>query len=141
MPKRKAAWSSWNYLSPEGDDKRQSVSLTYWMNRLQGFDERTSYFVTLNAYREIEEQYIKKIISYEHPFYDRAAIKAQQQLWKLQGVRNTWYCGSYFGYGFHEDALQSGLAAAEALGGARRPWNVLDESGRIHLQPTRELAA
>jgi len=141
MPKRKAAWSSWNYLSPEGDDKRQSVSVTYWMNRLQGLDERTPYFVTLNAYREIEEQYIKKIISYEHPFYDRAAIKAQQQLWKLQGVRNTWYCGSYFGYGFHEDALQSGLAAAEALGGVRRPWNVLDESGRIHLQPTRELAA
>ncbi|MGA0393695.1 MAG: NAD(P)/FAD-dependent oxidoreductase [Rhodospirillales bacterium] len=141
MPKRKAVWSSWNYLSPINDRNGKQVNVTYWMNRLQGIDERTPLFVTLNPHRDIEEQYIKDIILYEHPFYDYAAIKAQRQLWQLQSIHNTWYCGSYFGYGFHEDALQSGLAAAEAIGGVRRPWTVEDESGRIHLTPEQELAA
>jgi predicted NAD/FAD-binding protein len=60
-------------------------------------------------------------------------MEAQTRLWSLQGVRRTWFCGSYFGHGFHEDALQSGLAAAEAMGAPRRPWTVANESGRIHL--------
>ena len=64
---------------------------------------------------------------------DAAAIEAQTRLWSLQGVKRTWFCGSYFGHGFHEDALQSGLAVAEGLGAPRRPWTVRDESGRIHL--------
>jgi predicted NAD/FAD-binding protein len=64
---------------------------------------------------------------------DGAAIAAQRQLWSLQGRRRTWFCGAYFGCGFHEDGLQAGLAVAEALGGARRPWNVVNESGRIWL--------
>ena len=54
-----------------------------------------------------------------------------------QGERNTWFCGAYFGSGFHEDGLQSGLAVAEALGGVRRPWNVANESGRIAISPLR----
>ena len=54
-----------------------------------------------------------------------------ERLWSLQGQRRTWFCGSYFGYGFHEDALQSGLAVAEQLGGTRRPWTVENESERI----------
>ena len=80
--------------------------------------------------------------SYEHPIFDEAAIRAQTKLWQLQGQRSTWFCGAYFGSGFHEDGLQSGLAVAEALGGVRRPWTVPDESGRIHLAPaTRQKAA
>ena len=76
------------------------------------------------------------------PAKNAAAIRAQQQLWSLQGVRNTWFCGAHFGAGFHEDGLQSGLAVAEQLGGVRRPWTVEDESGRIHLPPpTREAIA
>ena len=63
-------------------------------------------------------------------------MRAQRELWRLQGRRRTWFCGSYFGYGFHEDGLQSGLAVAEDIGGVRRPWSVPDESGRIHLAPT-----
>jgi len=59
----------------------------------------------------------------------------------LQGRRHTWFCGSYFGYGFHEDALQSGLAAAEDIGEVRRPWTVANESGRIHLPPLTQQAA
>ena len=60
-------------------------------------------------------------------------MRAQKQLWSLQGGSNTWFCGAYFGAGFHEDGLQAGLAVAEALGGVRRPWNVPNESGRIHI--------
>ena len=63
----------------------------------------------------------------------RHALAAQRDLWQLQGRQNTWFCGSYFGYGFHEDALQSGLAVAEALGGVRRPWTVAGESDRLWL--------
>ena len=61
------------------------------------------------------------------------AIAAQRRLWDLQGVRNTWFCGSYFGAGFHEDALQAGLAVAEVLGGLSRPWTIEGHSDRIHL--------
>ena len=61
-------------------------------------------------------------------------MAAQTKLWSLQGRNRTWFCGAYFGAGFHEDGLQSGLAVAEALGGVRRPWKVEHESGRIHLE-------
>jgi len=61
------------------------------------------------------------------------AMAAQRQLWSLQGRRNTWFCGAYFGSGFHEDGLQAGLAVAEQLGGVRRPWSVPDQSGRIFV--------
>jgi len=64
-------------------------------------------------------------------------MAAQKELWKIQGTRRTWFCGAYWGSGFHEDGIQAGLAAAEALGGVRRPWSVEDESGRIHLEPPR----
>ena len=76
-----------------------------------------------------------------HPYFDRTAPTSQGQLWRLQGHRRTWYCGSYFGYGFHEDALQFGLAVAEQLGGLRRPWSVNGENGRIHLHPNAEVTA
>jgi predicted NAD/FAD-binding protein len=65
--------------------------------------------------------------------FDVAAARAQRELWSLQGQRRTWYCGAHFGAGFHEDGLQAGLAVAEQLGGVRRPWQVPNESGRIHL--------
>jgi len=75
---------------------------------------------------------------YEHPLFDAAAIAAQREFWDIQGARRTWFCGSYLGHGFHEDALQSGLAVAEQLGGVRRPWTVEGESNRIHVR-TRDL--
>jgi predicted NAD/FAD-binding protein len=74
--------------------------------------------------------------------FDAAAGEAQEQLWSLQGVRRTWFCGAYFGAGFHEDGLQAGLAVAEQLGGVRRPWYVAGESGRIRLPaPVKQLDA
>ena len=69
----------------------------------------------------------------EHPIFDAEAIAAQDELWSLQGHRGAWFCGAYFGSGFHEDGLQAGLAVAEALGGVRRPWRVADESARIKI--------
>jgi uncharacterized protein len=67
--------------------------------------------------------------------FNGETLEAQKHLWSLQGADRLWFCGAWFGSGFHEDGLQAGLAVAEQLGGVRRPWNVADESSRIHLKP------
>ena len=72
---------------------------------------------------------------YEHPQFNSETMRAQQDLWSLQGRNNTWFCGAYFGAGFHEDGLQAGLAVAEDLGGFPRPWTATDADGRIHRLP------
>jgi predicted NAD/FAD-binding protein len=144
MPKRRAVWSSWNHT---GGQSMSALCVTYWMNSLQRLPTETQLFVTLNPPRPPRDELYRA--RYHHPVFDQAAIAAQKQLWSLQGQRNTWYCGSYFGAGFHEDGLQSGLAVAEALSGARRPWRVSHENGRIHIpaletapaNPRRSLAA
>lgn len=139
MPKRRAAWSSWNYIGRADHEATESPMVTYWMNALQNIRTSQQWFVTLNPVREPREIWHSE--SYEHPLFDSDAIRVQQQLWSLQGNRHTWFCGSYFGAGFHEDALQSGLAVAEALGSARRPWRVENESGRICLDKAAANAA
>jgi predicted NAD/FAD-binding protein len=128
MPRRKAAWASWNYLGA-GD----GVTVTYWMNRLQQLPTGIPLFVTLNPDRPIRDGAILHVDDYEHPVFDADALRAQQSLWSLQGANRVWYCGAWFGAGFHEDGLQSALAVAEELGGIRRPWSVRDESSRIVL--------
>ena len=133
MPRRRAAWSAWNYLATS--DHSTGPSVTYWMNRLQHLDPSVPLFVTLNPLVEPRLDRVYCQFTYEHPQFDQRAIEAQRQLWTLQGVGNVWFAGAYFGAGFHEDGLQAGLAAAEAMGKVRRPWNVRDESGRIHLGP------
>ncbi len=132
MPRRRRVWSSWNYMTG-GDREGCKLAVTYWMNRLQGFASDRQLFVTLNPHREIEAGAILRQMTYSHPHFDTRAIEAQKELWSLQGRRNTWFCGAYFGAGFHEDGLQAGLAVAEALGGVRRPWTIPEESGRIHI--------
>jgi len=132
MPKTRAAWASWNYTSLDRGDARR-LSVTYWMNRLQNIADRPPIFVTLNPARDIPAKHIVHEQIYEHPLFDTAALKMQRRLWSLQGGRRTWYCGAYFGAGFHEDGLQAGLAVAEALGGVRRPWSVVGESNRVFL--------
>jgi predicted NAD/FAD-binding protein len=101
---------------------------------------RHPLFVTLNPTREVAPSKLIGRYSYTPPLCDPRALDAQQQLWRLQGRRNTWFCGAYFGFGFHEDGLQSGLAAAEGFADVRRPWLVPDESGRIALHPRLEAA-
>ncbi len=131
MPARRRLWSSWNFLGT--DDGRLAVS--YWMNRLQPLATRRDLFVTLNPPRPPRAGSVVATFDYRHPMFDRHAMAAQRRLWTLQGHRRTWLSGSYFGFGFHEDGLQAGLAVAEELGGVRRPWSVADESGRIHRSP------
>lgn len=123
MPRRRKVWSCWNYLSrqPTVDDAR--VSVTYWMNRLQNLDRGRDVFVTLNPLRPPSADTVIAAFDYDHPQFDHAAIVAQNRLGSIQGVNRTWFCGSYCGYGFHEDGLSAGLAVAEALG-ARRPWTI-----------------
>ena len=139
MPKRERVWSAWNYIG-ESTGQDRPLCVTYWMNQLQNLDKRHPLFVTLNPTREIAADKFIRSFSYTHPLFDRKAIEAQQELWRLQGNRHTFFAGSYFGHGFHEDALQAGLAAAEAVGGVRRPWQVANESGRITLAPQLEAA-
>jgi predicted NAD/FAD-binding protein len=146
MPKRRRVWSSWNFIGDRRDGSGRDgdgrpLCVTYWMNRLQSLDPRDPLFVTLNPVREPAAGAVIREFDYSHPFYDRAALATQRDLWSLQGRRRTWFCGSYFGYGFHEDALQSGLAVAEQLGGVRRPWTVAGESDRITVHTDRLVAA
>jgi predicted NAD/FAD-binding protein len=136
MPKNKRAWSSWNYLS-EKNGNQDDVCVTYWMNRLQNLNTDTDYFVTLNPIQMPKDGSILRSFIYQHPIFDTQSMNAQKLLWDIQGRKRLWFCGSYFGSGFHEDGLQSGLAVAEELGGARRPWLVENESGRIRLQGSK----
>ena len=141
MPRRRKVWSSWNYLDGEA---AVGPSVTYWMNRLQGLCTARPLFVSLNPPRPPDPACVLRTDLYAHPQLDAAAARAQRDLWSLQGVRRTWFCGAWFGAGFHEDGLQSGLAVAEQLGGVRRPWSVPNESGRIHIAdvaPPLEAAA
>lgn len=141
MPVRKRAWSSWNYIAQPNVEGEHAVCVTYWMNNLQDLGNADNLFVTLNPVTPPESEHILRTVQYDHPLFDTGTDDAQQQLWRLQGHRNTWYCGSYFGAGFHEDGLQSGLWAAEDAGGVKRPWEVENESGRIHLRPALKEAA
>jgi predicted NAD/FAD-binding protein len=129
MPRRRRAWASWNYIGTA-----DGLCVTYWMNRLQGLSGQ-DLFVTLNPPRPPRPDTLLRSELYEHPIFNPAALRAQRQLWSLQGQGGVWFCGAHFGAGFHEDGLQSGLAVAEQLGGVRRPWTVDNESSRIHLSP------
>jgi predicted NAD/FAD-binding protein len=140
MPRRRRLWASWNYITPKGGAD-QALCVSYWMNSLQPLRTKQDYFVTLNPVGEIAEAHRLATIGYKHPMFNAAAMAAQPDLWSLQGRRRTWFCGSYFGYGFHEDGLQSGLAVAEQLGGVRRPWRVENASDRLHLPGTAETVA
>jgi predicted NAD/FAD-binding protein len=133
MPVSRRAWSSWNVI--ETHDPSRPVTVSYWMNRLQQLDIDRDVFVTLNPAIEPRAGSVFAEFEYTHPMFDGRAVAAQSQLWQLQGEGGLWFCGAYFGAGFHEDGLQAGLAVAEALGGVRRPWNVPDESGRINILP------
>jgi hypothetical protein len=137
MPRRRAVWSSWNYAAERS--RPDALCVTYWMNRLQGIPDTTPLFVTLNPIVAPRPEHLLRTDVYEHPLFDATALRAQRQLWSLQGQRRTWFCGAYFGAGFHEDGLQAGLAVAEALGNVRRPWRVAQESGRIHLRAPEEV--
>ncbi len=141
MPRRRKAWSSWNYMRRADATGARRLFVTYWMNLLQDLPRETPLFVTLNPDREPDPSKVILTQTYDHPLFDTGALRAQKQLWSLQGAGGVWWCGAYFGAGFHEDGLQAGLAVAEALGGVHRPWSVENESGRIFLGSTPAPAA
>ena len=118
MPKTRRAWASWNYRIDAGAEGTQRASTTYWMNSLQGVSDRENYFVSINGQAGIREERILKQIDYEHPLFDTAAIEAQRELPSLNhrsADQRIYFCGSYFKYGFHEDAFSAGLEVSRAL--------------------------
>ena len=114
LPKRKIAWSSWNYLLNENRDNL--VTLTYNMNILQTLKSKKVYCVTLNNTTSIDESKIIKKIIYHHPLFDLESVKAQNQKNKICGSNNTYFCGAYWGYGFHEDGVNSALDVCKKFG-------------------------
>ncbi|MGD1878060.1 MAG: NAD(P)/FAD-dependent oxidoreductase [Kiloniellaceae bacterium] len=144
MPRRRAAWASWNYLSASRSaGAGHQVCVSYWMNRLQNLPIQSPVIVTLNPPRPPAEEKTYAEFSYDHPQFDTAALQAQSQLPLIQGDQRTWFCGSYCGNGFHEDGLQAGLAVAQALG-AVWPWadKVIPVSPAAHIvQPFTPLQA
>jgi predicted NAD/FAD-binding protein len=116
MPLQKKAWASWNYRVEEGQTPDQPVTLTYHMNRLQNLETENDYFVTLNRQLPIARDKIIREFNYTHPNYTNESMATQEFLDDLNGVKRTYFCGSYFGYGFHEDAVTSAVKAVAHLG-------------------------
>ncbi|MBI9071519.1 MAG: FAD-dependent oxidoreductase [Melioribacteraceae bacterium] len=114
MPKTKKAWSSWNYRI-DGENEDIKTTTIYYMNSLQGVSENKDYFVSVNGAYLIDPAKIIKSFNYDHPLFDLNAINAQSHLQKLNEQGNYYFCGSYFRYGFHEDALSSAIDLSKKL--------------------------
>ena len=113
MPKNRKAWCSWNTAMNQGEIGKTSV--TYWLNQLQNLKIDRDIFLTINPFREIPQDKIFKEVSFTHPYYDIAALSNQSNLNKIQNKKNILFCGSYFGYGFHEDGIRSSIEMLKAL--------------------------
>jgi predicted NAD/FAD-binding protein len=109
MPANRRSWASWNYIKMPENKKDSPITLTYYMNRLQNLKTKKEYLVTLNPSRTIKNEAIIKQIDYTHPLYCFSAFESQKELANLNGANNTFFCGSYFGYGFHEDGVKSAI--------------------------------
>ena len=116
LPTNRRAWAAWNYLRERDVLSGSPITVTYHMNRLQNLSTSQDYCVTLNPARPIPSANIIREMDYSHPLYTFAALKTQAGLPDLNGYRNTFYCGSYFGNGFHEDALRSAIQVARHFG-------------------------
>lgn len=116
LPQRRRAWAAWNYeRGPARQDDTTKVCLHYLLNMLQPLPFEQSVVVSLNPVQDIDARHIHGSFDYAHPVFDLAAIQAQRELPGIQGLRKTYFCGAWAGYGFHEDGLKSGLAAAREL--------------------------
>jgi predicted NAD/FAD-binding protein len=113
MPRRRAAWSSWNFHLTEQPPARTTV--TYWMNHLQRLKSKRDFFLTLNRTATIDPAKILHSQEYAHPVYTAEGVAAQSRHAEINGVNHTHYCGAYWGWGFHEDGVVSGLRAVQGL--------------------------
>lgn len=117
LPRARRAWASWNYrLEERAPGESAGATLTYHMNQLQSIESRHQICVTLNQPRAVNKDKVLAAFEYAHPVIDRAAVAAQKRYADISGVRSTWYCGAYWGYGFHEDGLQSALRVCRRFG-------------------------
>ncbi len=107
MPLNKKAWSSWN--SSINSNNMKESSITYWLNLLQNLNVRKNIFLTLNPFFQVDKDKIIKKIEFTHPYYNQEALNFQKNLSNIQNKKNILFCGSYFGYGFHEDGIKSSI--------------------------------
>ncbi len=107
MPKNKKAWSSWN--SSVNKENTSETSITYWLNLLQNLKTNKNIFLSLNPFLKIDPKKIISKVKFTHPYYDKQALENQNRLKNIQNKKNLLFCGSYFGYGFHEDGIKSSL--------------------------------
>jgi predicted NAD/FAD-binding protein len=114
LPRRRRAWASWNYHLL--DDPAGRATLTYHMNQLQSLDSRHEILVTLNREDAIDPARVLASFAYAHPVLDPAAVAAQRCRDEIQGIRGTYFCGAYWGYGFHEDGVRSAHDVGRLLG-------------------------
>ena len=119
LPPVRRAWACWNFRRERGDQGERPVYVTYSMNLLQGLATRRHYLVTLNHPGTLDEEQVLARMDYHHPLFTEASMATQASLPSLNGVGRTWFCGSYFGYGFHEDAVRSAHQAVAHLQGQR----------------------
>lgn len=116
LPPQRAAWSAWNFTRESASSDTNPVYVSYYMNLLQGFSAQRHYCVTLNRQQDFRPETVIAEFDYQHPQYSFASLATQAELPTLNGQRNSWFCGSYFGYGFHEDAVRSAVAVGKAFG-------------------------
>jgi len=116
LPPDRKLWASWNFMREPGQSDNRPVSVSYYMNRLQNLQTKHDYIVTLNPGVPIPEAHVINRTTLTHPLYSFDSMKTQPQLKANNGARNTWFCGSYFGYGFHEDAVRSAVEVAQGFG-------------------------
>lgn len=115
LPPDRKLWASWNFMREPGQSDERPVSVSYYMNRLQNLQTENDYIVTLNPGVEIPEACVINRTMLTHPLYSFESMDTQDKLRANNGKQNTWFCGSYFGYGFHEDGLKSGMYVASKL--------------------------
>ena len=120
LPPMQRAWSCWNFRREGTSDTSRPAYVTYAMNLLQGLSTKEQYLVTLNRPTAYDESKVIARIIYHHPCYTETSMATQAELVTLNGVGNTWFCGSYFGYGFHEDAVRSSYQMAAQLTGREK---------------------
>ena len=114
MPRRRRAWSSWNYVEPLGR-RMDRIELTYWMNALQPIPLNDPLFVTLNANAPIRPDLVHDTVTFQHPVYDLDAERGRAKVRALQGTKQTWFCGAWMRNGFHEDGFASAVDVVEAM--------------------------
>ena len=133
LPRRRRAWAAWNYVVPR--DSRNTVSVTYDMNTLQGLDAPFRFCLTLNPCQDIDESRVLERMTYHHPVFTTEGVAAQSRRDEIDGQRHTHYCGAYWRYGFHEDGVLSALHVARRFG-----IDSIEEAAQVGPAPAREFA-